>query len=389
MSIADGEYEIDLTQLLQEPAEPADDGSFAIRYGFIPDSMDQAKPLTLYQTDKECILKARANETGSNSLSIIFEGTPQRHRRSNNPALDSYYLAFPPPNSPGKVQLRRLNTTIRVSKSRNAKKWEEKCEKWYKQLETEPVNLHIPKIEVKKSAPAAKPEARKPISSKRPPVPVESIISESDFEDLDMEKGTDDFPLIVIEEEPEEKPLPPVKVQPPQPPKVAPAKPSKTAPKLTPLRQSKPRPKPPKASKAPPKPKPISKPIPVEDDDFDMADDFKDLEDQLEEVLGEDDQESSPESKASTPHTTANDTRTSVSSNANEYEDSDNDSDNSDHDSYKFSGGPIIINYDDDSSKLSNRAYESFSTERKPMSLRDLYGNDTTKPDDISSSEAE
>lgn len=368
MSIADGEYEIDLTQLLQGPGDnglTGDDGSFAIRYGFIPDSMDQSKPLTLYQTDKECILKARANETASSSQSIIFEGAPQRHRRSNNPALDSYYLAFPPTGSHGAVQLRRLNTTIRVSKSRNAKKWEEQCEKWDKNQDTPPSQqLHIPKIEHEKEVkPSPKPAARKP-ASKRPPVrpKQDSIISESDFEDIDME--------------PETKPKPKAK------------KPSA-------LTQSKTRPlKPTRATKAPPK----VDPTPIDVDEFDMGDDFKDLEEELEEVLGEDDQESSsstPHPTASTPQPTAkdtgtssNDTRTSVSSNPNEYEDSDNDSDNSDHDTYKFSGGPIIINYDDDSNKLSSKAYESYKSERKPMSLRDLYQNDN-KHDDISSSEAE
>ena len=87
MSLEDGEYELDISVLLQNastidtPTSTSKDTSenIAIRYGFIPDSMDQSKPLKLYQKDQTCILKALSTE-GSNKpiflkvyLNVIIE----------------------------------------------------------------------------------------------------------------------------------------------------------------------------------------------------------------------------------------------------------------------------------------------------------------------------
>lgn len=231
MSIPDGEYDIDLTQLL-EASSSQSSGSFAIRYGFIPESMDQASPLKLYQTEKECILEAKSTDTSSKTP-IIFEGPPQRHRKLANPALESYYLSYTPNKTT--VELRRLSATIRVNKSRNARQWEEKISQWNDNS-------------------------------------LEVIIGDLDFDELEAE-------LRPKPDEPVPKPASLTKQQTPIP---------KQQPRPKPKASVKPTPKPeakrvpqkapsPRAAKAPP---PAAK---VEDDD-----DFRDLEEELEEVLGED-----------------------------------------------------------------------------------------------------
>ncbi|EEQ39079.1 hypothetical protein EJF18_40015 [Clavispora lusitaniae] len=114
MNIPDGEYDIDLSVLGDE-----DDSSLALRYGFIPDSMDQTRAMSLFQTDRVCVVEAAVTERpGIKSLPIIFEGQPQRQRPASNGA-DSFYLTV----SDGRAQLRRLSNTVRVNKSRNADKW--------------------------------------------------------------------------------------------------------------------------------------------------------------------------------------------------------------------------------------------------------------------------
>ena len=64
--------------------------------GFIPDSMDQSKPLKLYQQDQTCILKATLSD--SDPTPIFFEGIPQRYQINNttssNTNNDAYYLTF-------------------------------------------------------------------------------------------------------------------------------------------------------------------------------------------------------------------------------------------------------------------------------------------------------
>lgn len=122
MSIPDGEYDIDLLVL-----ESSHDPLVALRYGFIPDSMDQSKPLTLFMTDQACVLEAPLIEKpGAKLLPIIFEGLPQRQRPVPNGTLDSYFLTV----SDGKATLRRLQNTVRVNKSRNAEKWRGNIAGW-------------------------------------------------------------------------------------------------------------------------------------------------------------------------------------------------------------------------------------------------------------------
>lgn len=121
MNIPDGEYDIDLLVLGDE-----DDSLLALRYGFIPDSMDQTRAMSLFQTDRVCVVEAAVTERpGIKLLPIIFEGQPQRQRPASNGA-DSFYLTV----SDGRAQLRRLLNTVRVNKSRNADKWRSTIAGW-------------------------------------------------------------------------------------------------------------------------------------------------------------------------------------------------------------------------------------------------------------------
>lgn len=138
MSIPDGEYEIDILALLQQNASrEIGPESIAIRYGFIPDSMDQSKPLKLYQNNEICILEAQLIDRNTRALSkppsVIFEGVPQRPRSSQGQPVDSYYLLLQPATDSSKtpsVKLRQLGSTIRVSKTRNAEKWRKSIGEW-------------------------------------------------------------------------------------------------------------------------------------------------------------------------------------------------------------------------------------------------------------------
>lgn len=122
MNIPDGEYDIDLL-VFETSQEPL----VALRYGFIPDSMDQSKPLTLFMTDQTCVLEAPLMEkAGIKLLPIIFEGLPQRQRPAANGILDSYFLTV----GEGKATLRLLLSTVRVNKSRNAEKLRGNIAEW-------------------------------------------------------------------------------------------------------------------------------------------------------------------------------------------------------------------------------------------------------------------
>lgn len=363
MLLADGEYEIDVSAL----TELRDSDSFAIRYGFIPDSMDQLKPLKLYQTDKECLIQAQPTTPGR---PIIFEGQAMRHRRAQNPALDQYYLLF---GELSEVHLRRLNSTVRVSKTRNASKWEDQIVQWEKLPQNEPVE--VPRVVPKESYRPQK------VASKRPPTATpeirdDDIIGESDFDDLAGSES--EFPVIVVDDIPRQqvqsepkrdepkkaeesnrkvqqhevtedihkkadepkKMLEQLKMSTDQP-KMAPAR-LKTRPALAPLRRPTALPKRPTA--LPKRPKRDRKVAPTEEASLD--DDFKDLEDQLQEVLNEEKSDSEEEYGRRVP---------------------------------------IVINYDDDNHS-SNKYNFNERSNIKPTSLRDFYGS---KNDDVSSSEEE
>lgn len=337
MQLADGEYDIDLLALGPDVSQY--DSAFAIRYGFIPDSMDQSSPLRLFQDDLVCILEAQLTDklakTGVRALPIIFEGVPQGQRRSSgNSGIsgDSYFLAFDAKEGPMKVLLQRLSNTIRVSKSRNAAKWRAAITEWQdgakNTTNTRPGDIEIPHItrQVATPPPIARPMKKlTPVAKaqKRPPTETpdgkNDIISVSDFEDLEHSPEIA-FPIFEL-----------------------------SKPKAPTTRKEKPKiAKPVKQKVQPPKPA-----------DIDMDDDFKDLEDQLQEVLNE-----QPKPLSFNPS-------------------------DSDEDDPPFVGAPIIIKVSEDKPLRVSRI--GHRTEgKKPMSMRDLYGGARNDGgNDMSSSEEE
>ncbi|CAK9436862.1 uncharacterized protein LODBEIA_P13840 [Lodderomyces beijingensis] len=257
MSLADGEYDIDLSILLNdEPAAAGSADHIAIRYGFMPSSVDQTKPLKLYKRNTQCILEASSSSSSDPNKSVLFEGIPHTYRReiSNN---SEFYLTYR--GEGNTIRLEQLNSTIRFNKSRNPEKLEKQM-----QSISNGSNGSTRKLEERKIAPMASERASKPqtsplrrepkpvalnpkigkektkedkkanvknviaenlqlpssssssstvaarkVASKRPPANTpepneakEPIISESDFEDLD-EKGLE-FPDIKFDDEGEE-----------------------------------------------------------------------------------------------------------------------------------------------------------------------------------------
>lgn len=398
MSIADGEYEIDLSAFLEKDHLSERDISLGIRYGFIPDSMDQTSPLTLFQTDQESLIQAKTID-GSGDNMIIFEGNPKRLGPSKNPANETYFLTVSPTGD-SQVVLKKLDNTIRVSKSRNVAKWERKIELWNKENDSrQNRNIYVPKIDEKSSQTDKGP----PKASKRPPannskIKSNAVIVDSDEESGFIDDGMNDseFPDIHFDSIPQEVPLP-KKASTAQTlistskihPEVKSDKEDKPKPVSKPV--SKPGPKP--GLKPGPKPKvnmessskhlsrasskPNLKDIPPkkpqeDNSDLDIDDDFKDLEDQLREVLEEDGNQVANKSQ-----------NTAVA---------EEDDDESDADDYHYpSQAPIKINFEErglskDSRPILTKSF-SGNSQSKPMSLKDLVGNRRKVDEDPSSEE--
>lgn len=381
MEIEDGEYDIDLLILLESlpaPIMPL----VAIRYGFIPDSMNQNGELHLYQNDLVCILEAQLVEkpvkSGVRSQPIIFEGTPQGQRLGHSASanMDSYFLLFVPGiGAKPSVELRRLGNIIRVSKSRNTEKWRTAIAGWKDEAKTTPtvraqsvepakkVAEKAKKTESKRigvinesvRAPAPK---KKGLALKRPPAATHEsktdIISVSDFEDLES-SSEEDFPVF--------EPKAPVKAA-----VKAPAAKTKAPPRNTP-KTAKSAPRAVSGGRKAANAKPVSTSNgnsareakssvkKHEKEDIDMDDEFKDLEDQLQEVL---DDSRPADAEAS---------------------ESDEDSDRG------YGNGPIVIQVNGGTASRPSSSLGTSRLDKKPMSMRELYGGN--KNDDMSSSEEE
>lgn len=415
MSIPDGEYEIDVLALLgsDNGAFPSD--SLAIRYGFIPDSMDQTRPLSLYRNDNVCILEAQLvdkdpRSTGKPS-SVIFEGVQQRPRTSQGPAPDSYYLSFLPTNdtdSVPKVRLKRLGSTIRVSKTRNADKWRKLIAEWLTSLASDTdfsgSGLQVPRV---REIPQRDAKSTSETSSKVP-VPSRSGKTTKSQVGNNVGKQTQNARNMRLSStrnasEPEsllfETELGSASVELAKPAAKKPIRKSKDAllreaPTVNTRRTV--------ASKRSlvsiepdadiisaadfedldsedklPQPKPAkvvleNKPAKSnkKDSESSMIDEFQDLENQLEEVL----EHTDPNEHSLRPLA-----ETAVLDSS----DSDEDSDGGN----TFSGGPIVIDMGGPAPARRSSRVRTSSSSNRPMSLRELYGDN--KNQDFSSSEEE
>lgn len=385
MSIADGEYDIDISALLDRGNAPEQENSLGIRYGFIPDSMDQAGPLTLYQTENENLIRANTTDNSGDG-SIIFEGNSQRMTSSKNPVNETYFLTISPHENKVAI-LKKLNSTIRVSKSRNAAKWESKMQMWNKENENKQNhNMVIPKIEAKASGLTTKPKQTQ--ASKKPPSRDSKIKSNATIVDSDDESGflgdhsnnEANFPDIQFKSEPTKEPGVKKVASTPQETISRPKKEvdrsvkSKEAsdPRPTLLHKSITKDSSKSTHLAPTKPTGKRHPAkkPQQESDMDIDDDFKDLEDQLREVL---------EEEGTQP---VNKLHENIA---------DEDDDESDADDYYYSSrAPIKINFEErDSHRPPLVKSFSGNTQSKPRSLRDLVDSGTKKFDEDPSSEEE
>ncbi|OBA18958.1 hypothetical protein METBIDRAFT_223494 [Metschnikowia bicuspidata var. bicuspidata NRRL YB-4993] len=393
MNIPDGEYDIDL--LVLDSPQTADVPSLAIRYGFIPDSMDQSNLLTLFQENEVCILEAHLIERANLSelVPIIFEGVPQRQRPTQSGASSvpySYFLSFllAEKNGTGSllnVQLRRLESTVRVNKSRNADKWRKSIRQWRNSpvakaekaapelsLAVKQKSPHVLSVLLKRkpvNPPARKgtngtssssrpsrsgpePAVKRAAASKRPPAAKpdteQDIISVSDFDNLESDEE-DAFPIF---DAPSTKRSTP---------------PSTENSKEDPVARGEGCSGPREVELGHDNQTPGTSGEGLEnnihdhekDDDIDMSDEFADLEDQLDEVLVDD-------------HAKPN------------LIDSDSDDDS---DTGAFAGTPIIIDVGEEKKTGISLKLQRVAPQSKPMSLRELYGAEKT--DYLSSSEEE
>lgn len=418
MNIPDGEYDIDVLALLGNAAGALSTESLAIRYGFIPDSMDQTRPLSLFRNDSVCILEAQLIDkdprSSSKPASVIFEGVQQRPRTSQGPTSDSYYLSFLPSyntEATSKVQLRPLGSTIRVSKTRNADKWRRAIAEWATASATDSSfsegGLQVPQVSEthKNISKSVNDVVQKPPLASRAGKAARTQVGNSVGKQtqnarnmrLAGSRGTSTPETLLFETDIASEPSEPVKSAAKMPAKrVA----QKGKPNL-PSKQSVVSARRTVATKRSPalkrdadiitaadfedldsedeQPKPKSHPGAREsspanknksDAESSMIDEFQDLEDQLEEVL---------------EHTEPNELPLRPLSDTAVLDSSDSDEDSEDGNT--FSGGPIIIDMGNSAPVRRSSRVRTSSSSNKPMSLRELYGE--SKNENYSSSEEE
>ncbi|KAI5962260.1 uncharacterized protein KGF55_003336 [Candida pseudojiufengensis] len=179
MSLADGEYDVDVSVLLNTVSNSSkyhnENGpeDMAIRYGFVPDSMDESKLLKLYQRDQSYILLASSSE--SNKKPILFEGTETSHKDSE------YYLTYDPTKTgDSTLKLNQLNSTIKVNKSRDILKLQSEIKELEKLFEKQ---LLTP------SAKPERPPASPKVDSKQSSKPVSEAQRTQPRKQQNSEKG--------------------------------------------------------------------------------------------------------------------------------------------------------------------------------------------------------
>lgn len=437
MSLADGEYDIDVSQLFDTILPVNDHENIAMRYGFIPDSMDQRKPLTLYQNSLECVLRADSVD----GKPILFEGIPQRHREGQ--PNDAYYLTFMPLDSK-RIHLRRLNLTIRFSKSRNVTQLQQKMDTWEKQKKESDAKNEKERIKAvsKETQERSKKSETIDKNPERSPEKLPKVDKSPKLEKSQLgEKPKQSTSTRIHPSKPTTAPF--LKLS--RPSSLGKSSPALSSRNSTPSskyspadrspKKTVPRPRTVSSKRAPANSTPreeniisesdfddlhdydmdergqqfeeyerLNKPKPIVEraDDMDMDDDFKDLEDQLQEVLGEDEDDK----KAIEPTTTSrtrgdgkndkdgidrknkkNDKEdkkeesSSLSVPKNTFGSVGSDSDESDGDDYHYSGLGINIRVDEGPSSEPKVYRNSFSVggSQRPTSLRDYVQDESSE----------
>lgn len=190
MSIPDGEYDLDLSALTEITNASS---SMGVRYQFVPPTVDRSRPVTAYENGRECVLDVPL--TGQQK-SVLFEGAVvQNPTDMHNAAAHAYILTY----AGGKVvHLKRLDRTLKVSKTRNPAKTETKLQEWKSSKRQAASSSPKPsKPSVPKRAPVASkrtPQKTTPARAKSPETTQDVIINEADFDSL--ESGSEnEFPV--------------------------------------------------------------------------------------------------------------------------------------------------------------------------------------------------
>ncbi|ODQ77189.1 hypothetical protein BABINDRAFT_163698 [Babjeviella inositovora NRRL Y-12698] len=273
--IPDGEYDLDISclavssnsyQAKQEQQRMEE--TFSIRYGFLPDSMDPTKPLTIYKMldeDNRYAIKAPSLDE---SQDIFLEGVALG---GTQPGLASEYAMI---YEDGHFVLKPVHGSIRASKSRNPKTLDTKAREMERSTGTSPKKEKLPLSKASHQKVSLK---RLPSAASTPSPAQEEeevIIHDSDFDDLDFQ--FDDDSKLVIDEKARAPLAPKIEVATPQSPLRHELKSSPTLPVATPGS----RPVLTVASK-----RLLSSNIPTPD--FHSDDEFGDIENELEQVLQE------------------------------------------------------------------------------------------------------
>lgn len=201
-TVPDGEYPIELSSLFQDKSRDEGHETIAVRYGFIPDSMDLKSSLTLYHREDGYFIEA--NQVDNAGGKVIFEGKQQKQRNAHNIASESFFLTIKPEDK--RATLGRVDKIIRANKSSDFSKHKRIIELMNKRTlqenELKEVNgesnrtLGFTKEHAKskpESGAIAIPKVNRisRVASKRPPTSGDSsnndksIITESDFDDLE------------------------------------------------------------------------------------------------------------------------------------------------------------------------------------------------------------
>ncbi|CCE72724.1 Piso0_000316 [Millerozyma farinosa CBS 7064] len=336
MQIADGEYDIDISCLQDSVAASDTEEYFALRYGFVPDSMDKGQSVNLYESENEYILEAKSTDNNSEK-SILFEGNIQRYQPKNRGPGDNYILTM---SLDGKsMALKKLDSMIRMNKTRNAHKLQSQIDMISKGKSTPPAASFpapVPTPVPEKSQ--SKSKLVQHVASKRLPAK-NSNDKNGNSDGASSEKSVR----------------------------------SKETPKSL-VRDDK-----------PPSKRAAVGAGQLENDD----DDFRDLENELEEVLEEENQEDA-ESKLPSNISTSNNSASSRQQP--QTEPPNNDNDDSEDESMEYMANPFTSNLriEHDDPEETNNSYSRFQVSnnngKKPMSLKDLVGSNA---DDPSSSEEE
>ncbi|CUM66383.1 uncharacterized protein PRCAT00004047001 [Priceomyces carsonii] len=165
MVLSDGEYDIDLGDVFGRQESSS---SLAIRYDLGPNSLDEVAKLTMYEKERDCILKVRS--INSIEMDEIYESSFHKYKSQVNGVNDLFYLNMVP-DKDGMLKMKRLNKTMKLDKKQNHLNVERKLKSWLephqKNEETKAPPKALDKTTERSTVGRSGP--RRFVASKRPP----------------------------------------------------------------------------------------------------------------------------------------------------------------------------------------------------------------------------